>query len=197
MGTIFYRSIYPLSSLPGHPPVWCNQVLHIPKNSIIDPSFHGRARSYFLQSTLAAVALAAILLVETGVSSAAINASIASSVFLVFVVPHSVAASTRRVVGGHVVGVIVGVTAFGVVSLFVEHPTHLSGQTFAIAGATSVGVAILLMALTDTEHPPSAGTALSLVAIGANFDAIWFILSAAVILAGVRIALSRWMVNLL
>jgi len=172
-------------------------VSHIPKNTFIDPSFHGNARSYFLQSTLATVALAASLLVESGVSSTAINASIASSVFLVFVVPHSVAASTRRVVGRHIVGVVVALAAYGVLSLILDDASNMSNQTFAIAGAISVGVAILLMAVTNTEQPPSAGTALSLVAIGASLNAIWFILSAALILAGVRFLLQRWMVNLL
>ena len=180
-------------------------MLHIPKNVLIDPSFHGRAGSYVLQSTLAALALAAILLVETGFSNAAINASIASSVFLVFVVPHSVASSTRRVVGGHIVGVLVGVAAYGILTLILDDPAEMSRQSFAIAGAASVGVAILLMALTNTEHPPSAGTTLSLVAIGGTvgttygtiFDAVWFIISAAIILALVRFILRRWLVNLL
>lgn len=180
-------------------------MLHIPKNVLIDPSFHGRSGSYVFQSTLAALALAAILLVETGFSNAAINASIASSVFLVFVVPHSVASSTRRVVGGHIVGVLVGVAAYGILTLILDDPAEMSRQSFAIAGAASVGVAILLMALTNTEHPPSAGTTLSLVAIGGTvgttygtiFDAVWFIISAAIILALVRFLLRRWLVNLL
>ena len=153
----------------------------------------------------AALALAAILLVETGFSNAAINASIASSVFLVFVVPHSVASSTRRVVGGHIVGVLVGVAAYGILTLILDDPAEMSRQSFAIAGAASVGVSILLMALTNTEHPPSAGTTLSLVAIGGTvgttygtiFDAVWFIISAAIILALVRFLLRRWLVNLL
>jgi sugar phosphate permease len=70
-------------------------------------------------------------------------------VFLVFVVPHSVASTTRRVVGGHIVGVIVEVAAFGILTLILDDPAEMSHQSFAIAGAISVGVAILLMALTN------------------------------------------------
>lgn len=79
---------------------------------LIDPTFHGRRSAYFLQASMASVVLALILVVEIGVSNAAITASIASSVFLVFVVPHSIASSTRRLFGGHLVGVIVGVSAY-------------------------------------------------------------------------------------
>jgi len=126
-------------------------------------------------------------------------------VFLVFVVPHSVVATTRRVVGDHIVVVIIGIAAYGILTLILDDPAEMTRQTFAIAGAVSVGMAILLMAFTNTEHPPSAGTALSLVAIGGTagatystvFDAVWFIISAAIILAIVRFALRRWMVNLL
>jgi hypothetical protein len=161
------------------------------------PEFPWPARSYFLQSTLAAIALGVILLLETGVSSAGITASIASSVFLVFVVPHSVASSTRRVVGGHVVAVIIGVSAYGILKLIVDDPADITGQTFAFAGAISVGLAILMMALTDTEHPPAAGTTLSLVAFGASVHSVFFIISSVVLLAGVRIVLRRWLINLL
>ena len=174
------------------------------KKRLDRPQFPRQSCSYVFQSTLAALALAAILLVETGFSNAAINASIASSVFLVFVVPHSVASSTRRVVGGHIVGALVGVAAYGILMLILGDPAEMSRQSVAIAGAASVGVAILLMALTNTEHPPSAGTALSLVAIGGTvgatygtiLDAVWFIISAAIILALVRFILRHWLVNL-
>ena len=117
---------------------------------------------------MASVVLVLILVVEIGVSNAAITASIASSVFLVFVVPHSIASSTRRLFGGHLVAVIVG-----------------------------VGVAILLMAITNTEHPPAAGTTLALITFGSDIDAVLFILSGAAILAFIPLVMARRMTNLL
>ena len=100
---------------------------------------------------------------------------------------------------------IVGVAAFGILTRILHDPAEMSRQSFAIAGAISVGVVILLMALTNTEHPPSTGTALSLLAIGGIvgatysniFDAVWFIINAPIILAIVRFFLRRWLVNLL
>ena len=145
---------------------------------LIDPTFHGQRSAYFLQAAPAAISLVLILVVEVGVSSVPINTSIASSVFLVFVVPHSLASSTRRLLGGHIVGVI-------------------SGDTCAVAGAIGVGVAILVMAITNTAHPPAAGTTLGLITVGADTSAVLFILSAAAILTAIHLLLARYMANLL
>ena len=144
---------------------------------LIDPTFRGRRSAYFLQAALAAISLVLILVVEVGVSSVAINTSIASSVFLVFVVPHSLASSTRRLLGGHIVGVV-------------------TGDTLAVAGAIGVGVAILVMAITNTAHPRAAGTPLGLITVGADTNAVLFILSAAAILTAIRLLLARHMANL-
>ena len=138
-----------------------------------------------------------ILVVEVGVSSVAINTSIASSVFLVFVVPHSLASSTRRLAGGHIVGVIIGASAYAALRAVMGDVDGISGDTFAVAGAIGVGVAILVMAITNTEHPPAAGTTLGLIIAGSSIDAVLFILTAAGMLAIVRIVLARKMVNLL
>ena len=54
------------------------------------------------------VALLVIPLVIDAALQAAIVVAVASTAFIVFVAPHSNAASPRRVVGGHIVSVIVG-----------------------------------------------------------------------------------------
>ncbi len=146
---------------------------------------------------MASAVLVLILVVEIGVSNEAITASIASSVFLVFVVPHSIASSTRRLFGGHLVGVIVGVSAYAALRAVVGDSEAISTETFAVAGAIGVGVAILLMAITNTEHPPAAGTTLALITFGSDTDAVLFILSGAAILSAIRLLLARRMTNLL
>ena len=146
---------------------------------------------------MATVVLVGILVVEIGVSNAAITASIASSVFLVFVVPHSVASSTRRLFGGHVVAVIVGVSAYAALKAIVGGADDISAETLAIAGAIGVGMSILLMATTNTEHPPAAGTTLALVTFGSDLDAVLFILSAIALLTVIRLVLVHRLTNLL
>jgi CBS-domain-containing membrane protein len=64
--------------------------------------------NYLFQSALATASLIVILLVEDTVLRAAIVVAGASTAFTIFVVPNSVAASPRRVIGGHLVAVIAG-----------------------------------------------------------------------------------------
>ena len=71
---------------------------------LIDPGIVRRPASYLLQCGLATVALFLILLLQDVVLRAAIIAAVASTAFIVFVVPDSVAASPRKVIGGHLVG---------------------------------------------------------------------------------------------
>lgn len=52
--------------------------------------------------------------------------------------------------------------------------------------ALAVGLSIFLMAITNTEHPPAAGTALGVVAHAWSYQIVVFILLCAVSLAIVR-----------
>ncbi len=73
-----------------------------------DKNILSRLPNYVFQCGLATVSLIVILLVEDAVFRAAIVVAVASTAFTVFVVPDNVAASPRRVIGGHIVAVIVG-----------------------------------------------------------------------------------------
>ena len=128
---------------------------------LLDPEFRARAPNYVFQCGLATAFLIAILLPENAVLRAAIVVAVASSAATIFVVPNSVAATPRRVVGGHVVAVVVG-GAFSTVAGVPGESTYLVG----VMAALSVGLSILVMVSTDTEHPPAAETALGLVIYG-------------------------------
>lgn len=65
------------------------------------------------------------------------------------------------------------------------------------AAAMAVGLGTLIMVATNTEHPPAAGTALGLVISPWSWSAIVFVLSSAIVLSVVWIALRPWLVNLL
>ena len=64
--------------------------------SLFDPNLRGRAGNYATQSAMATLAMMAILLLEDVVLRAAIVVAMASTVFTIFVVPNSVAATLRR-----------------------------------------------------------------------------------------------------
>lgn len=164
----------------------------------MDRNFRHRFPRYLFQCGLATVALIVILLVESAVFRAAIVVAVASTAFIIFVIPDSVAATPRRVVGGHVVAVIVG-SVFAVilnipgVGAFAAESRYVDD----LAAAFSVGLSTLVMVATDTEHPPAAGTALGLIIPGWSWSAVVFIISGAMILSLTRIVLRPRLVNLL
>ena len=165
---------------------------------LIDRRFRRHWRNYIIQCGLAALALLIVLLVVDVVLQAAIVVAIAATAFIVFVAPHSMASTPRRVIGGHVVALIVG-TAFSLLYLMPGFGEHIVGSHFAadVIAVFSVGLSILLMVLTNTEHPPAAGTALGLVIGGWAPSAVLFVLLGALILSAVHRLLRPHLTNLL
>ena len=95
-------------------------------------------------------------------------------------------------------GVVVGSAVASVLNIpVIDTLAEESRYISDLGAALSVGMSIFLMVITDTEHPPAAGTALGLVIPGWSWSAVVFIMSSAVILSLPRIALRRKLVNLL
>lgn len=65
-----------------------------------------------------------------------------------------------------------------------------------IAGALAIGLSIFIMTITNTEHPPAAGTALGLVAHEWSYQVIIFVLLCAICLAIARRLLKNHLKNL-
>ena len=129
---------------------------------------------------------------------AAIVVGVASSAFTIFVIPESIAATPRKVVGGHLVAGLVGAA----ISFILQVPgleiyAIETRYVLDIAAALSVGIGIFLMVVTNTEHPPAAGTSLGLVIYGFDWASVAFIILSAVLLSLVRIILGPRMINLL
>lgn len=162
----------------------------------IDPRVTHRPVVYVGQSALAALVLAVVLLAEDILINGAVVAAIAASVAIVFFVPHSVASSPFRIIGGHVMGVI---AAYIVVGLTLLLPGSVADADWIVnvSGALALGFVILLMTSTNTEHAPAAGTALGLAVRGAQWESVLFILTAAVAVAAVRQILGGRLRNLI
>ena len=114
-------------------------------------------------------------------------AAIGSTSFVLFVTPHSLTANPRHVIGGHLVALLVG-SAFAVFSgtpvgqnLLAQMPLVLD-----VEAALAVALSIFLMAATDTEHAPAAGTALGVVVHGFGWGLILFVVSSAIMLSFVH-----------
>ena len=165
---------------------------------LIDRRFRRHWKNYLLQCALCMLALLVVLLIVDVVLRAAIVVAIASTAFIVFVLPHSQASTPRRVIGGHFIAVVAG-TLFSLLYLVpvwgdAAATSNVARDTIAVL---TVGLSILIMVLTNTEHPPAAGTALGLVVAGWTVSAVLFVLLGAVILSSMHLALRPRLQNLL
>ena len=131
-------------------------------------------RSYLLQSLLATLVVY-VMLAALRLENVVIVASLGSTAFIVFAMPKSLSAQARNVIGGQLVGV-----ACGSLGALVLRP----GSPYAIAVyALAVGLSILVMVVTDTEHPPASGTALGIVTAGISLQVTIAVITGAVILS--------------
>lgn len=114
-------------------------------------------RSYLFQCLCATVAVfLAVLLM--GLRQVVIISSIGATAFIVFTMPSRSIAHTRNILGGHLIGFLCG---WGF-STLPENGMFLLALIYALA----VGSSIFLMVITETEHPPAAGTALGVALYG-------------------------------
>ncbi len=124
-------------------------------------------------------------------------AALGSSVFITFAMPNSVTAQPRRLIGGHVVGLLSGLICY---YAFLTGPigeiSENVNSIIWIAGALSVGLSIFIMAITNTEHAPAAGTALGMVAHEWSVYTIVFIVVFAVSLTITKRLLRRYLKDL-
>ena len=155
-----------------------------------DPGFAKYPWQFVFQAILAAVVMLVILAFVQSLSSAAIAAGLASSVVGVFINPSNRTARIRSVVGGHGVALLLGsvfsfILFLGPIEAFLSDQRILSNLSLAVA----VGLAMLMMAITNSEHPPAAGTALGMAS--REFDLLVFfsIIGAVALLAVMKLVL--------
>jgi CBS-domain-containing membrane protein len=130
--------------------------------------------NYILQSAVAATSVF-VVLVALRQQNLVVAASLAATAFTVFTMPSSVTASSRNVIGGHAVGLAFG-SAF---ALILPESVYLQDAMYAL----TVGGAMVVMAATNTEHPPAAGTALGVAMAGFAWRLLLGVLVGAVMLA--------------
>jgi CBS-domain-containing membrane protein len=109
--------------------------------------FKRRWKNYVYQSLLAFAAVTAVLWLLYR-ENAVVVASIGATAFIVFTMPRLPTAQPRRIIGGHIIGLVSGSLA-----ALVPHNAEL---TTILIYALAVGVSIFLMVSLDMEHPPAA-----------------------------------------
>jgi CBS-domain-containing membrane protein len=148
--------------------------------SVFDPRFRPNWASYVLQSMLATAAIL-VALVALRQQNLVVAASLAATAFTVFAMPGSVSARARNVAGGHMVGLL-----FGCLFAYVDARSGLAQDGMY---ALAVGCSIFMMAITNTEHPPAAGTALGVVIAGYSMRVILGVVIGVTILVSIHQAL--------
>ena len=154
---------------------------------IIDPKFSGSSRRYLFQAGLATLAMLALLLFVDSLSQAALAAGLGSSVIILFVHPTSPTATSRSLVGGHALALLLG-SAFALLLFASPIETFLDDLSPVrnLSLAVSVGLLILAMAVTDTEHPPAAGTVLGMATRPWELETAGIIIGAVLLLALIK-----------
>ena len=175
------------------------QRLHVPEDvQVVDPRFSRYRHSYLVQAGLATGAMLVILLLVDSLSDAALAAGLGSSVIILFVHPSSPAARPRAVIGGHGLAFLMGLVGAGVLFVGPVGDFLNSHQVmFAFSLALGVGGLILLMAVTNTEHPPAAGTVLGVSMEAWDPWRLAIIIGAVLLLALLKWALHRHLHDLI
>lgn len=112
----------------------------------------------YVSQCLLATCVVFIVLLALSLRNAVIIASIGATAFIIFAMPGMVTANPRNVIGGHTTGLIIGSLCF-----LIPHSTVFYT---ALSCSLAVGLAIFIMVVIDTEHPPAAATALGFAMSG-------------------------------
>jgi CBS-domain-containing membrane protein len=134
-------------------------------------------RRYLLQCTLAGVFVLILLLVLDAVTQTVLIAALGASTFIAFAVPRSLHSDPRHMIGGYLVGIVVG-CLIGTLYLSIDFAdASVEHAVMILFGAFATALAMFVMVVTKTEHPPAAALALGLALNEWNFLTILVILA--------------------
>jgi CBS-domain-containing membrane protein len=171
---------------------------HLGANShLIDPKFAHNQRRYIYQCCAVGFTMIVVLLLLDMAYQAVLIAALGSSSMAAFSAPNMRASRPRCLIGGYLAGVFIGCS----ISLLVDAIAGLNmldGHLVRIlAGAVATGLAMFVMVVTDTEHPPAAALALGFVLNEWNLITIFAVMSGITIIVLIKEALRGRLVDLL
>jgi CBS-domain-containing membrane protein len=130
---------------------------------------------HYVFQCLLATFVVFIVLLALSLKHAVIIASIGATAFIIFAMPGMLTAQPRNVIGGHTTGLIIGSLCF-----LIPHPTVFYA---ALSYSFAVGLAIFVMVVIDTEHPPAAATALGFAMSGFSVNTAIAFISSIIVLS--------------
>jgi CBS-domain-containing membrane protein len=165
---------------------------------LLDEKFRSNKARYIFQCVLATFAVFIVVLILDAMSDAAVIAALGASSFIVFTMPEAQMSGPRFLIGGYLVGMAAGGLCYylSLVPSLTQLPI-VQGFSSVVFGALSVGLATLLMVVTDTEHPPAASLALGLVLDEYNHRTVLVVLIGIISLSLIRAVLRPALKDLL
>lgn len=153
---------------------------------------------YLLQATVAALVMLGVLLLVDSIADAVLAAGLGSSAVIVFVHPNSSSAALRHLVGGHILGLAAGALASFILfhAGWVPPADGTHHWVAAVAAAVTLGIVILLMSATDTEHPPAAATGLGFALQSLEITLVLLFVAAVLMLAVSKLIFRRALLDL-
>ena len=129
-----------------------------------DRKFSQNKLRYLLQCILATVSAMMVLMVLNSIDNDVILASLGASCFIAFCMPHHRASRPRFLIGGYIVGIAAGTLCYWLAQIaFPDSQSTVNIFAKVIFGGLAIGLAMFLMVITNTEHPPAASLALGFV----------------------------------
>lgn len=144
-------------------------------------------KNYVLQSLLATISIFIVLLFLS-LQHAVVIASIGATTFIIFTMPNSIAAKSKNVIGGHLIGF-----TCGALSTLIPHTSFLTTITVY---SLAVGLSILIMVIMDLIHPPASGTALGTAMTGFSYEALTAVIISTVLLSLIKHILNPYLKDL-
>ena len=152
---------------------------------------------YFLQCGLATIVVLFILLVLDTLTQTVLIAALGASTFIAFAVPRSVHSDPRHMIGGYLIGIVAG-GLLGLIEQAIHfHSAAATHQEMVVFGALATGVAMFLMVITKTEHPPAAALALGLVLNHWDWPTLAFIMVGITFLSVIKQIVMPFLMDLL
>ena len=164
---------------------------------LIDPNFRNDPVRYILQCILATMTILVVLVILDSILSTTIVATLGASTFIAFTMPHKSNSRPRNLVGGYLMGTLAGIFCNFLARLPIwTQISIIQLNAEIVLGAVAVGLAIFLMVVTDTEHPPAAGLALGYMLNEYTFCTVLVVFIGILSLVGIKSLLKSQLIDL-
>jgi CBS-domain-containing membrane protein len=153
---------------------------------LFDEKLKVHRAQYLRQTLMATVTMLVVLLLLDVVKQTVLIASLGASTFIVFSRPHAKRSKPRYLIGGYAVGTLAG-CALSVISARLIEFSFADPRIIQICcAAFALGLAFLIMVVTDTEHPPAAALALGYVLNEWDLFALFVVLAGIALITSVK-----------